>query len=215
MDNDKIEVTPEEANAEAEALKGATSEEIKEKLASEMGLDPDTDADLLEKLAKRELTHREKLSGAIKQKITWREKVKSSLPKTPDNPEKGKPQPLGQEDVDRLVDEKLNARLEARELEDLSLPEELETELKKLAKVNGTSVRKAAQDPYFLYKKKEYDEAKRIENATPTRKGKGSYQPSFDPSKPLRYEDFDMSTPEGREAWNNAKAAKQKQREGK
>lgn len=214
-DKDKIEVTPEEQTAEQEALKGVTVDEIKDKLADEMGLDPEADADLIDKLAKRELSHREKLSGAIKQKISWREKLKSSQTKTPDTPAKGKSQTLGQEDVDRLVDEKLNARLEARELEELGLPEELESELKKLAKINGTSVRKAAQDPYFIYKKKEYEEAERIKNATPTRKGRGSYQQSYDPSKPLNPADFDLSTKEGREEWNNAKAARQKHLSGK
>ena len=78
------------------------------------------------------------------------------------------------------------------------------------SKLKGISVRKAAQLPYILTRKKELETAERVKNATPQRKGRGSYQSSYDPSKPLRTEDFDLSTKEGRDAWNDAKASRRK-----
>jgi hypothetical protein len=207
-----LDLTPEEQTAEAEATKEVNEDEIREKIASDLGISPDDDKDLLDKLVAREKSQREKLSGAIKQKISWREKAKQTSEKSKDTPEKGKTQKQGQEtpNIDELVDQKLNERLEARELEDLELSDELKEEVKKLAKLNGISVRKAAQDPYIKYKIEAVEKEKRILDATPKRNGRGSYQTSYDPSKPLNPEDFDLSTKEGRNSWNDAKAARHK-----
>jgi hypothetical protein len=207
-----LDLTPEEQTAEEEATKEVNEDEIREKIASDLGISPDDDKDLLDKLVAREKSQREKLSGAIKQKISWREKAKQTSEKSKDTPEKGKTQKQGQEqpNIDELVDQKLNERLEARELEDLDLPDELKEEVKKLAKLNGISVRKAAQDPYIKYKIEAVEKEKRILDATPKRNGRGTYQTSYDPSKPLDPEAFDLSTKEGRNAWNDAKAARHK-----
>ena len=211
MDNeenkDKIEVTPEEQKAEQEALAEVKNEELRDKIAEDMDLDPDDDADLLDKLVEREKAHREKLSGAIKQKIKYRETAQK-LPKQPTGtPEEGKSQE-GNPDIDKIVDQKLNERLEARELEELPLSDELKAEVKDLAKLKGISVREAAKLPYILNRKEEVEKEERITAASPKRSNKGSYAPSYDPSKPLSPADFDFNTEEGRKAWNEAKAAR-------
>lgn len=215
-DKEKIEVTPEEQTAEQEALKGATDEELRARIAEEMDLDPDVDTELLDRIVKREKSHHEKLSGAIKQKIAWREKVKNSQTKQPENSGAGKPQdngqkPLTAEDIDRLFTE----RMEKRDLQELGLPDELKDEVKDLAKLKGISVRAAAQLPYIQTRIKEIETAERIKNATPKRNGRGSYQSNYDPSKPLNPADFDLSSEEGRKAWNEAKIARRKHLEGK
>lgn len=212
---EKIEVTPEEAQAEQEALKTGTAEEIKAKIAEDLGIDPEEEADLLEKLTKRELTHREKLSGAIKQKISWRDKVKSAQPKAKETPEPGKTQKKETEELseDERIDRKLAERLEARDLESLDLSEEIKAEVKDLAKLKGISVREASKLPYIISLKEEVDRKARIEAATPKRKGGGTYKANYDPSKPLNPDDFDFDTKEGREAWNDAKAARRKAQE--
>lgn len=207
---EEIVVTPEEKQAEEEALKGVNDEELRSKLAEDFGIDPDIDTELLDKLVEKEKSHREKLSGAIKQKITWRDKAKGSQSKQTNNSDAGKTQQpekqtLTTEDVDKLV----NERLEARDLEELGLPDELKEEVKKLAKINGISVRQAARDPYISFKKEQIEKEKKIADAIPKRANRGSYTPqSYDPSKPLDPSQFDLKTAEGRKAWNDAKAAR-------
>ena len=206
-ENEKLELTPEEQIAEAEATKEVNEADLKTKVAEEMGLDPEIDSELLDKLVKREKEHREKLSGAIKQKIGWREKAKKP-PVKKDDEEKT--------DVDKLVDQKLNERLEARDLGDLSLPnDEIKEEVKQLAKLKGISVREAAKLPYILNRIEEVEKEKRILNASPKRTNKGTYTVNYDPSKPLNPEDFDFNTPEGVKAWREAKEARQKHVAGK
>lgn len=186
-------------------------DEILEKIADEMGLDPDEDKELLEKLVKKEKANHAKLSGAIKQKRKWRTEYEK-IAKKPDNSGNGKdPKKEDLPDIDKLVDEKLEARLEAMELKNLELPEELKVEVKELAKTKGISVREAANLPYVRYRKEEIEKAERLEKATPKRSKKGtSYTANIDPSKPLDPKDFDLSSEEGRKEWKEAKAARAK-----
>lgn len=206
----KIEVTPEEAEADKEALKEGTSEEISAKIAEELGIDPEEEKDLLEKLVKKELAHRHNLKKAVGQKISYREKLKSSQPKAKETPEPGKPHKAEQPNVDEIVDRKLQERLDTRDLESLDLSEEITAEIKDLAKLKGISVREAAKHPYIQSMKEEAERKARIEAAIPKRKGGGTYKETYDPSKPLDPDDFDFSTPEGRQSWNDAKAARHK-----
>lgn len=212
MDDDKknqtLDVTPEEQKAEEEATKEVNTDELKSKLAEEMGLDPTEQSDLLDKLVEREKSHREKLSGAIKQKINYRTKFTEATSKPNDDSKKNQPNGQGTPDIDKLVDEKLNAVLEERDLESLNLSDEIKEEVKVFAKAKGISVRAAAQLPYIKSLVEEEARQKRVENAIPTGKKNGTYSSGYDPSKPLDPKEFDMSTDEGRKAWEKAKAAR-------
>lgn len=215
MDNDdekKIDISPEEQMAEQEAQKEVQEDEIRDRLAEDLGIDPDEQSDLLDKLVEREKTQHEKLSGAIKQKINWREKALKSSDKPKENPKEGNTQKEEEPDVDKLIEQKLTERLEARELEELDLPDDLKVEVKDLAKLKGISVREAAQQPYIKARKAEIEEAKRIEDATPKRSKQGGYKSEIDPSKPLNPEDFDLNSEEGVKAWKEAKAARARYR---
>lgn len=204
-----IVVSPDELKADEEIQKGVTDDELRSKVAEEFGLNPETDTEMLDKLVAREKSHHEKLSNAIKQKISWRTKVTSQQ-----KPEEGKGNdPKGKApDVDVLVETKLKAMLEERDLESLTLSDELKAEVKDLAKLKGISVREAAKLPYILSRKEEIEREERIKNATPKRSGSGSYVSSIDPSKPLNPQDFKLDTEEGRKAWNEAKVAREKYR---
>jgi hypothetical protein len=212
MDDDKNknqdnEITPEEQKSEEEALSEVKEEEVKTKIAEDLGIDPEDEPELFEKLLKRELESRERLSGAIKQKINWRTKA-TNKPK--DKPEDGTTppgdnEPLTQENLDRLLDE----REAKRDLENLNLSEDIETEIKDLAKVKGISVREAAKLPYIIGVIEEAEKAKRISSATPKRTSRGNYTSvNIDPSKPLDPSDFALDTKKGQKAWAEAKAAK-------
>lgn len=211
--NEIIEETPEEQAAEQELLKGSTSEdEIREKIAEDLGIDPEEESDLLDKLVKREQSHHEKLSKAIKQKITIREKLKTSESKPKEKSEAGKTQTKTEESNDEIIDRKLQERLDARDLEALELSDEVKAEVKDLAKLKGISVREAAKKPYITSLIEEEEKKAKIEAATPTRKSRGSYQKNIDPSKPLDPNDFDLDTDEGIKAWREARAARDKVR---
>ena len=206
-----LEVSPEEQKAEEEAQQEVKDDELKETLAKEFELDPELDEEFLSKLIEREKSHRERLSGAIKQKINWREKFQKTSGEPKDTPGKGdKPDKSGEADIDKLVDQKLEERFEARELETLELTDELKVEVKELAKLKGISVREAAKLPYILSRKEEVEQEERIKKATPKRTKKGSYASSYDSAKPLNPEDFDFDSEEGVKAWQEAKRARAK-----
>lgn len=213
MDEDKktLDLSLEEQNAEAEMSKEVNEDEVKERLAEDLGLDPDEQSDLLDKLVERERTHRQKLSGALKQKINWREKAQASL-KPQSNSEESKAQKQEIPDIEEMVERKLTERLEKRELDSLKLSDELKTEVRDFAKLKGISVGEAAQHPYIKYRMEEVEREARIEASTPKRSKKGSYASSYDPSKPLNPSDFDFNSEEGIKAWNEAKAARAKYR---
>ena len=206
----ELELTPEEQKAEEEATKEVNEDELRDKLAEELGVDPDEDSELIDKLVEREKANRERLSGAIKQKINWREKFQKASEEPKGTPGKDKKSEDGEPDIDKLVDQKLAERFEARELESLELTDELKEEVKELAKLKGISVREAAKLPYILSRKEEVEREERINNATPKRSKKGSFVPSYDPAKPLNPDDFDFDTEEGVKAWQEAKKAREK-----
>lgn len=202
-DKEKLELTPEELKAEEETLKEVPEADLKAKVAEEFGIDPETDAELLDKLVQKEKANRERLSTAIKQKIKYRELTKK-LPVKKD--EKETP------NVAELVAQTVKETLENRDLETISASEEIKTEIKELAKLRGISVREAAKLPYIAHRIEEAEKAKRLIDATPKRSNKGGAQITFDPSKPLNPDDFALDTPEGQEAWKKAKAERQRHR---
>lgn len=213
--NTETEVSEEEKQSEAEALAEVKDDELKTKIAEELGIDPEDEPELLEKAVKMKKADLERTSKAIKQKIGWREKAtKKTSQKPKSNSEEGESQQKGnaltEDDLNRLLDE----REAKRDLENLNLPDEIKSEVKDLAKVKGISVREAAKLPYIESRIQEVEKAKRIESATPKRKGKGSYSNiDVDPSKPLNPNDFALDTEEGQKAWNEAKAARRKYRQ--
>lgn len=210
-----LEVSPEEQKAEEEAKKEVNNDELRSKLAEDFELDLEEDSELLGKLVEREKTHHEKLSGAIKQKINWREvaqKNQKTSEKPKDKPEEDNTKPKETPLTDEAIDKKLDARFEDMELNSLNLSDELKSEVKDLAKLKGISIGEAAKHPYILSMKEKEEREARIKAATPKRTSRGSYATSTDPAKPLRHEDFDFTTDEGVKAWREAKAAREKYR---
>lgn len=196
-----IEVSPDELKAEEEIQKGVTDDELRSKVAEEFGLNPETDTEMLDKLVAKEKSHHEKLSNAIKQKIKYREQVTS---KKPD--EKGGT--LKEEDISKLVDQKLAEK----ELDSLNLADDLKAEIKTLAQLKGISVREASKLPYIQARIAEAEKEERVKNGTPKRTSAGGKTIAIDPSKPLDPSDFDLSTEDGRKAWNEAKEERAKWR---
>lgn len=185
-----------------------TDEELREKVIEEMDLDPEEHEEIVDKMVEREKQYRENLGTAIRQKKNWREKAKSKSQKdqsgqgdSPSNTNQG-----NTPDVESLVEQKL----EERELESMDLPDEVKKEVKEMAQFKGISVREASKLDYIQQRKEEVERKKRAEKATPSRNNKGKPTSNFDPSKPLRKEDFDFDTEEGVKAWKEAKAARKR-----
>ena len=208
-EEEEAELTPEEKEAEQAALADVKDDELREKLAADLGIDPDEDSELLNKVVAREKAQRERLSGAIKQKISWREKAKSSSTK-PDEKSKGGNAKTEMPDIEALVEQKLNERMEAQDLKSLELPDDLKEDVKTLAKTKGISIREAAQSEYITFLKEKMAREERIKQASPKRSNKGTYTTNIDPSKPLNPSDFDLNTDEGRKAWKEARVARDK-----
>jgi hypothetical protein len=204
-------VSEEEKKLEDETQQEVTDNDLREKVTEDFGLDPELDDDLISKLVEREKSHHERLSGAIKQKISWREKAKKTSEQFQDKSGKDKESDnSGETDIDKLVEQKIAERMEARELNSLDYPDNLKDEVKDLAKLKGISVGEAAKLPYILSRKEEVEREERVKKATPKRSKKGSYTPSYDPAKPLNPEDFDFDSEEGIKAWQEAKKARSK-----
>lgn len=104
------------------------------------------------------------------------------------------------------VNAAVTAALEARDLEDMDLPDELKTEVKKIAKVQNISVKKAAQDPYIQFRKSQIETKNEEEEASISRTPSG--KPAGGDSKATPK--FDMSTEEGRKAWDEYQKKNQK-----
>ncbi len=196
-------LTPEEEAEEKEGLAEAKAEELKTALAEKYGIDPDSEAELLTKLVEDAVAQRERLSKTIKQKISWRDKAKTSKPPKAD----GKSSVLDADAIAALIDSKVAERLEGEKLKSLDLPESLQSEVREIAKIRNITVGEAAKLPYILSRIEEVKKEERIKDATPGRYNNSSHKTSIDPSKPLNPSDFDLSSPEGRKAWNDAKAA--------
>ncbi len=208
--NQDIIESAEDLEIEKNAQIEVKEDEIKAKIAEELGIDPEDEPELIEKLVKKELAHKKELFGAIKQKMTWRDKAKNTKPEDIPTDAKNQNGKVHISNIDELVDKKLNERLEERELKDQHLPEELETEVKDLAKIKGISIREAAQLPYIVSRKEAIEREERLKSSIPTGKNKGSYRSSVDPSKPLNPANYALDTEEGRKAWKSDKAARER-----
>lgn len=208
--NTEVEdLSQEEADYDNEALAEVQDEDLKNKLADDLGIDPEDEPDLFDKLLKRELDNRKRLSTAIKQKKSWREKATKGTSSNPqNNPAEGQSQterPLTVAELDKLLSE----REAKKELASLNLPDDIKADVEAVAKVRGISIGEAAKLPYIVSAIEEAERVKRIESATPRRTSRGNYSSnSVDPSKPLNPSDFKLDTPEGQKAWAEAKAAR-------
>lgn len=200
-ENDNV-VSAEEKSEDELGLAEVKAEEIKIKLAEEMGIDPELESDLLDKLVKRDMAQREKLNKSIRQKITWRDKVRGTTKKTE---ESGGVKPTGDGKDELSFDEKFEARMAERDLKELNLSEEVEKKVRSIAKVENISIREAAKHPYIQTVMEAEAQEKKVLDGTPNRNNKGSHRSSIDASKPLDYTDFDLKSEDGRKAWDEAK----------
>jgi hypothetical protein len=186
---------------EQELLKEPEADEIKKSIIDKYGLDEEVNSDLIEKLTQDEVSHRKSLATAIKQKIGWR--TKANTPREEKKTE-DKPQiPISTSVFDeKIIDQKLNEKLEERELQSLEISDELKTELKNYAKASNLTVKQAQNSDYFKYLKEKEEAKRKSEEASIGGKRRAITQNSFSSVKP---KDFDLSTEEGRKEYEEYK----------
>lgn len=195
--------TAEELEEEENALKDSKEDEIRNSIIEKYELDEEDNADLIEKLTEDIIAQRKSFGKVVSQKRALREKLLSA--KSDDKKKEDK-------DVDPILEAKkiVEEQFMQRDLEELEYSDDIKEEIKKLASMKGLSISKASKDPYIEYLKAQEETQKKIEKATISRSNKGSSYVVTDPDKPLNPSDFDLSSEEGREAWDKAKKARNK-----
>lgn len=192
--------TAEELQEEEIALKDSKEEEIRSSVIEKYGLDETDNAELIEKLTKDIIAQQKSFSKVVSQKRSWREKVLKPETKKGDE----KLQPKSTEDVEKMMEEKFFNR----DLDELDVSDNLKDEIKKVCKVNNIGVRKALKDPYIVFLQKQESDEKELDKSIISESKKNGKVIKIDTTKALNPDDFDMSTKEGRDAWDKAKAKK-------
>jgi hypothetical protein len=105
-----------------------------------------------------------------------------------------KPQPIP-DNFDEMLEKKLNAKLEEKELNSLDYSDELKTNVKAYAKANNMSISEAIKSPYMDFLKSEEDKKARTEDASLGNKRRA---PSSSDLTKVDPTNFDMSTDDGR-----------------
>ena len=193
--------TAEELKEEEVALQDSKEDEIRNSVMEKYGLEEEDNADLIEKLTEDIIAQRKSFGKVVSQKKALREKLSTI-------------KPIVEEKKDKVTDPILEAKkiveeqFMQRDLEELEYSDDIKDEIKKIASMKGLSISKASKDPYIQYLKEQEETQKKIEKATISRSGKGSSYVVTDPTKPLDPKDFDLSTAEGRNAWDEAKRAR-------
>lgn len=199
---DKNAVTPEELAAEQAALAESKEVEIREKIVAEFGFDEVDDFERIDKLVAKELSHREKLSSAIGQKIKHRAEADELRKKVINT--SGQVNKIDADEVEKVV----QGSLEKRDLDSLDYPTELKNEIKRIAQAQNVSIKQAARDPYIVFKIGEHEKTQRAEEAAISRTNKSSGKKTFSFENPP---EVDMATEEGRKEWEAWKLEMTKQ----
>jgi acetylornithine deacetylase/succinyl-diaminopimelate desuccinylase-like protein len=196
-----MEITPEQ---EREALTPVDVEKVRDEVIEELGFDPENDLERIEKAVNREVKQREYTAKAIQAKINLRKEKEAADKELQALKESGKGNNnVTPDEFEKKFDERMNARLEERDLNDLDLADELKEEVKKIAKLNNISVKKALSDPYIVFKKTEYEKEARVSEAAISRKNNSSGRKSYTEET---IAEIDVSTPEGRAEFDKAMA---------
>lgn len=194
---------PNEKSQEEELLEEPKADELRTSIATKLGLDNDIDSDLLDKLVADKIEDQKKLSTAIKQKRHQREEKEALLAKIGEKKEDipQPPQPKVQE-FEKVLDQKLNEKLEEQALESLDLSDELRLEVKTYAKAKGLSIKQASNSEYIKWLKEQADIKQKVEEASLGGKRRAQTQRDLSALKP---DDFDLSTEEGRKDYEEFK----------
>jgi len=196
--------SPEELQVEQESLAEVQDADLRSSVLDSLGLEADdNNEDLVNKLVEREKSSRQKLSSAIGAKIKYR----TELEKFNQKPEQKKPEQSKTEfDADSIrkqTEQTVKAQFDEEYLEESEYSDELKAELRKVAKLNETTVRAATKDSYIQYLIEKETEGKRISEAAKNGGGSAKSSKGNSGEMPDQFTDAAyMATPEGQKAYD-------------
>ena len=201
--SDQDFVLSDEQIAEQETQAVAEGAEFRAKIVSELGLvEDDTNKEFIDKVVEREAGLRKgfgKLLGNYK-------KLKSTV-KPPQQPQQQQQQtpPLDAEAIRKQAVDATREALDQEYLEEKQYPDEIAKEIKDYAKYKGVTARQAEKSAHIQAMiAQAATEGRIIEAAVPRSQISPSSAKPLDTAKPQ----FDMSTQEGRKAFQEHKKAK-------
>ena len=203
----EVQEPKENLEEEQELLKEPEPDAIKQSVIDQFGLDEDADSELIEKLVADKVESGKRLSTAIKQKRNWRDKANAPKEqKKEDIPQPQEKKPVFDESI---IDKKVLEKLEERELESLEISDELKQEVKTYAKAAGLTVKQVLKSDYYQFLKQKDEAKQKIDEASIGGKKRGA--PSGKDFSSVKPSDFDLSTKEGRDGWDEYKKWLKKQ----
>lgn len=203
------DITDEERSSDEEALAEAKEDEVREKVVEYLGIeDNDQNKDLIDKAVAREVELSGKLSKAVGQKIKYREIAKGGKKEQPPKPSSTSTKGLTPEEVAEQARKAAREEYEQRDLNSMAHSDKVKEQIKKVANLNNVSVLAAEKDPYIQSLIAEEKRQASVDDAAKNGKKRTVSGVTIDVSKPLDVTQFDLSTPEGRAEWEDAKKAK-------
>lgn len=199
-ENDSQIETAEQIEADKQHLSEVQEDDVRAEIVKEFGFDPETDQERIDKAVSREIQHRKALSTTIGQKIKYRELAQKAPKAAPQAEQKHDP-----EDLDKRVSAMMAAELEKRDLEAMEYPDEIKKAIKRIADIDGISVRKAAQDPVVLSKIDAWKKEQGVDEATLSRNNKRGGKPKRSDEDDLTPPDVDLTTEKGRKEYDEWK----------
>ncbi len=206
METENHVVSPDELQVEQESLADIKDNDLRSSVIDYLGLEDNEDnKGLIDKLVEREKLSRQKLSSAIGSKIKWREQAQSALKQDPSKQTKSD---LDPESIRRQTEATVKAQFDEEFLEESDFSDTLKGELRKVAKLNGTTVRSATKDPYIQHLMEKESQERKIAEAAKNGGGgqKGSDTPGV---MPERFNDPSyMASPAGQKDYDDWYASK-------
>jgi len=197
--------TPEELQVEQESLAEVQDSDLRTSVVDSLGLEDNEDnAGVIEKAVEREKDYRQKLSGAIGAKIKWREQAQkfnqSSEQKQTEQKSKTE---LDADAIRKQTEETVRSQFDEEYLEDSEYSDDLKAEMRKIAKINGTSVRATTKDSYIQHLMEKEAAEKRTQEAANNGGGEQKGTKGEGASIPDRFTSEYMATEEGRKDYDD------------
>lgn len=107
------------------------------------------------------------------------------------------------DDVLKLIDEKVQERLDEVKLESIDISDDVKKQIKNYAKANGLKIGQVLKSDYFEFLKQKEQSANKVDQASIGGKRNAPIKTEFDVNNPPK---VDFSTEEGQKTWNEYKA---------
>ena len=204
MENQNNTPSPEELQVEQESLAEVQDADLRSSVLDSLGLEAnDNNEDLVNKLVEREKSSRQKLSSAIGAKIKYRTELEKFNQKTEQKkPEQSKTE-FDADSIRKQTEQTVKAQFDEEYLEESEYSDELKAELRKVAKLNETTVRAATKDSYIQHLIEKETDGKRISEAAKNGGGSAKSSKGNSGEMPDQFTDAAyMATPEGQKAYD-------------